>query len=128
MPLLRYFLFVGAALLALMFASDAVLPRPPATGIASGAKLPVIRIHSERKGPEAVVLDTRTVTPLTARTDAAAAAETPATVRESSVRESFAQFLQLQTRKVVASEPTKGGPKPPAKGTVVRTYQSRTGR
>ena len=43
----------------LLFAADALMPRPPANeSIGSGPKLPRILIHSERKGPEAVVIDT----------------------------------------------------------------------
>ena len=58
-PLRRYFLCVGGALLTLLFAADALMPRPPANeSIGSGPKLPRILIHSERKGPEAVVIDT----------------------------------------------------------------------
>ena len=52
-PLRRYFLCVGGALLTLLFAADALMPRPPANeNIGSGPKLPRILIHSERKGPE----------------------------------------------------------------------------
>jgi hypothetical protein len=57
-PLRRYFLCVGGALLTLLFAADALMPRPPANeNIGSGPKLPRILVHSERKGPEAVVID-----------------------------------------------------------------------
>ena len=45
-------------MLTLLFAADALMPRPPANeNIGSGPKLPRILIHSERKGPEAVVID-----------------------------------------------------------------------
>ena len=41
----------------LLFAADALMPRPPANeSICSGPKLPRILIHSDRKGPEAVVI------------------------------------------------------------------------
>ena len=59
MPLARYFFFVGAALLALLFVADAYLPKLPAaerTNVTAG--LSVIRIHSDRKWPEPVVFDT----------------------------------------------------------------------
>jgi hypothetical protein len=58
MPLQQYFLFVGGALLILLFATDWVVPQPKGEGIKSEVKLPVIRIYSDRKGPEAVVFDT----------------------------------------------------------------------
>ena len=48
MPLARYFLFVGGVLLALLFLSDAYLPKLPAAERAD-TDLPVIRIHSDRK-------------------------------------------------------------------------------
>jgi hypothetical protein len=58
-PMRRYFLLVGGALLALLFAIDAITPRQPAIDSGnSGPRLPRIRIHSEQKGPEAVVIDT----------------------------------------------------------------------
>lgn len=116
MPWLRYFLFVGGILLALLFAADAILPQLPASGIASDANLPVIRIHSERKGPEAVALDTSIVPAETARVETATAAETPATQPESHVRESFAQFPPPRPKGIVVGEPKKGRPKQPPNG------------
>ena len=57
MPLARYFVFVGGVLLALLFLSDAYLPKLPAAQMAD-TDLPVIRIHTDRKWPERVVYDT----------------------------------------------------------------------
>src|ERR1700743_2677969 len=59
MPLLRYFLYVGGALLALIVVSGFVLPQEPLPGtLTSAADLPPVRIHSHRKLPERIVLDT----------------------------------------------------------------------
>jgi len=59
MPLLRYFMYVGGALLALLFVSNAVLPQVPLPGtLTSGSDLPPVRIHSDRKLPDKVVFDT----------------------------------------------------------------------
>jgi hypothetical protein len=59
LPLRAYFLFVGAALLLLLLAADWVLPAPlPNQLIDSHSALPPIRIHTELKGPEAVIIDT----------------------------------------------------------------------
>jgi hypothetical protein len=58
LPLQRYFLFAGGALLILLFATDWVVAPPKGEHVKSEVRLPVIRIHSERKGPEAVVFDT----------------------------------------------------------------------
>src|SRR3984957_4989348 len=105
MPVVRYFFFVGGALLALLFISDAYLPKPPDV-VSADADLPVIRIHSERKWPERVVFDTSrpTIVPAqVAKTQSgtpvpAMAAEFPPKAR---VREAFAQLpsaaAQVQT-------------------------------
>ena len=58
-PLRDYFLWVGGALLVLLFAADSLLPAPlPSKLIESHSTLPPIRITSDLKGPEAVVIDT----------------------------------------------------------------------
>ena len=58
MPLRQYFLFVGGALLTLLLAANWLMPGPRSNKlIDSDVKLPVIRIYSERKGPEAVVIE-----------------------------------------------------------------------
>ncbi|WP_143199093.1 hypothetical protein [Bradyrhizobium sp. NAS80.1] len=61
MPVLAYLWKVGAALLALLFVADFFLPRapleaPPAEKTAEDRQ--TIRIHSDRKWPERVELDT----------------------------------------------------------------------
>ena len=122
MPLLRYFLFVGGALLVLLFTMDAVLPEPPANeSIVSRVELPAIRVHSERKGPEAVVLDTNQPMierAVTAREEAAAAPPT-AVMPEPRLRESFAQFIPPQPKQIDAGDPKR--PKPQPKHVVART-------
>lgn len=55
-PLRQYFLAVGGVLLGLLIATDWLLPRP-AQGLSHGYDHPVVRIHSDVKGPEAVVID-----------------------------------------------------------------------
>jgi hypothetical protein len=59
MPLLRYFWKVGATLLALLLVADLCLPQSPIAEKTSEDR-PAIRIHSDRKWPERVVLDTST--------------------------------------------------------------------
>jgi hypothetical protein len=97
MPLLRYFLYVGGALLSLLLLANVALPPlPPGDGIASGSELPVIRIKSDRKGPEAVVLDTSRppVAPVVvAKADSAAPAPAAEFPPKARVREAFAQFV-----------------------------------
>jgi hypothetical protein len=59
MPLARYFFFIGGVLLALLFISDAVLPKlPMAAGTDGGTDKSSLRINSDRKWPERVVFDT----------------------------------------------------------------------
>jgi hypothetical protein len=106
MPLARYFFFVGAALLALLFISDAYLPKlPVADNTVAAADPPLIRIHSDRKWPERVVFDTSlpTIMPRPAANTVASVAA-PATVADVSakvrVREAFAQLQP-------PSDPTK---------------------
>jgi hypothetical protein len=58
MPLMRYFGFVGSALLLLLFALDWYLPRPVIEPVRAVAEKPVIRISSIEKLPERMVIDT----------------------------------------------------------------------
>lgn len=112
MPLLRYLVYVGGSLLGLLLIANAALtPVPLPSTLTSATDLPPVRIHSERKLPEAVVFDTRSaassapvpmlsapVTLARAATPAQAAvtAQPAATITEISpkarVREAFAQL------------------------------------
>jgi hypothetical protein len=51
-------LSVGGALFALLCAAGWLMPGPPPRGSIDPDFEPVIRIHSELKGPELVVIDT----------------------------------------------------------------------
>ena len=78
MPLRGYFLSVGGALLTLLFAADWLMARPaPIRSINSHSELPVIRIHSELRGPDAVVIEASQpmILPLLAGHQGAAAAQ-----------------------------------------------------
>lgn len=106
MPIFRYFVFVGGALLALLFAANYVLPaQPVAQAVATASNdQPLIRIRSDRHLPERVVLDTSqpTIAAPVVKTAAVVAPQPP--VREAMspalaemsakarVRETFAQF------------------------------------
>lgn len=100
MPLMRYFVFVGGALLALMLIVNACLPAlPMAQNSQATADLSVIRIHSDQKWPDRVVFDTThpTVTPAPAPAAVVAAAPPPqksaaAEPAKSQVREAYAQI------------------------------------
>lgn len=108
MPIFRYFVFVGGALLALLFAADFVWPTSPVAQAIAGASYdqPVIRIRSDRHLPERVVFDTSQPTIAAPVTTMAAIAAPQATAQadvladisladisaKSRVRETFAQF------------------------------------
>jgi hypothetical protein len=59
MPIIRYFVFVGGLLLALLFAADRYLPTPAETAAAADPDRTTIRIRSARSFPEKIVFDTR---------------------------------------------------------------------
>jgi hypothetical protein len=125
MPLARYFLFIGGVLLALLFVSDAFLPKPPAPDSSEASlNMPVIRINSDRKWPERMVFDTSNPTAVPAAStasappaDTAANVASPPKVAEIStkapVRESFAQF--------VPPDPKKQDPKPQHKRKIAKS-------
>jgi hypothetical protein len=124
MPLLRYFIYVGASLLGLLLIANVALPPVPLPStLTSATDLPPVRIHSERKLPEAVVFDTRSAAssapvavlpaPVTAA-QAVAPAQPAATVTEftpkAHVREAFAQLPENtapSAPKTVSKSPVK---------------------
>jgi hypothetical protein len=121
MLVLRYFGYVGGLLLALLFVCNAVLPKQPLSAVASsGADLPAIRIHSDKKWPERVVFDT-TMAPVSspvtiAKADPPAAAklEAPSFTAKAHVREAFAQFTPAESKPAIKPE-TKAELKPQPK-------------
>ena len=124
MPLRRYFLVGGGALLALLFAANALLPQPPASDPAvSSASPPVIRIHSERKGPEAVVLDTSqpTIVPTASAVAKASVAAASTAPSASHVRDSFAQLVPPQPQHA-KGDVKKAEPKLPRKRKVAAAH------
>jgi hypothetical protein len=132
MPLLRYFVFVGGALLALLFISDAVLPKQPLPSFLSVAssEVPPARIHSDQKWPERIVFDTRTpvakpVIMAEARPAPAPQAQTTAVAPKAMLREAFAQLTspapkaeansEARLEKVAAKAPEAVKPQPKRK-------------
>jgi hypothetical protein len=115
MPVVRYFVYVGGVLLALLFISDAYLPKLPVAERAS-TDLPVIRIHSDRKWPERVVFDTSlpTISPAQpAKTEASvpAAATVGDVSVEARVHEAFAQLQPSDARQLRPADAKKPEPK-----------------
>ncbi len=113
MPLLRYFVFVGGALLALLFISTAYLPKLP-DEVRAGSQVDrsTIRIHSTYKWPERVVFDTNqpTIVPPPAAV-AIASVQAPAKVADVSakarVREAFAELPPPDRTQAQLSDPKK---------------------
>lgn len=103
MPIFRYFVFVGGALLALLFAADFVWPTSPVAQGVAGVSYdqPLIRIRSDRHLPERVVFDTSqpTIAAPVMKTVAVDAPQPTAQAdiladmsAKARVRETFAQF------------------------------------
>jgi hypothetical protein len=110
----RYFLYVGAALLALLFVVSAELPSSPAVEAANTGTDVTIRIHSDRKWPERVVFDTNAPTIVPAPTQTASNAPVaPAPVQVASVstkvtaRDAFAQLTPADLKKPEAKRVQK---------------------
>lgn len=139
MPLLRYFVFVGGALLALLLVCNAVVPAEPVLAtVKSGTDLPAIRIQSERKWPERVVIDTSVPTGLPAKVVAlepkASGAEASA-VTSTSARDAHGQMLPPARTQmsVQASRPAdplsriaEAAPKPPQPKLLPKRKTART--
>ena len=71
MPIIRYFIFVGGLLLALLYAADRYLPAPVEQAGQSEPDRTIIRIKSARILPEKIVFDTspRAEVPIVAQAD-----------------------------------------------------------
>ena len=100
MPVMRYFVFVGGVLLALLFVANAYMaPLPKVEGTQPAVDLSIVRIHSDRKWPERAVYDTTlpTITPAPAPVVAAMQAPEPqkgttSAPLKNQVREAYAQL------------------------------------
>ena len=90
MPLARYILCVGGALLSLLFISDAYLPKMPVSD-GGNSRSAIIHIHSDQKWPERIVYDTSLPTVVPAQT-ANIEANVAAPEIVASEREAFAQL------------------------------------
>ncbi|MCD9109661.1 hypothetical protein [Bradyrhizobium japonicum] len=127
MPIFRYFVFVGGALLALLFVADYVLPsQPVAQAIVSASNdQPLIRIRSDRHLPERVVLDTsqptlaapavKTAAVVAPQVQEAAPPELAEMSAKARVRETFAQFTPAPkdaARKADAKPQAQAQPSP----------------
>jgi len=116
LPLMRYFALAGGALLALLLAAGAITPRPPMTESSPGPHLPRIRIYSELKGAEAVVIDTSRPIAVPARTTADDTGRTVAP--RSQVAENTAELVPPSSKQTDGTEPSKVGAEPQSRSKV----------
>ncbi|WP_246229986.1 hypothetical protein [Bradyrhizobium cytisi] len=125
MPISRYLFYVGGALLALFFVADACVPDRPAIRGGTGRSA-TVRIHSDWKLPERVVLDTSQ--PTTVATDIAKVelgAPSGADFPHTRVREAFAQLGPLDAERLRARQSTKADAKPQRQNKIVRRHIER---
>ena len=131
MPIFRYFMFVGGALLALLFTANLVWPAPPVgqAVATAGYDQPLIRIRSDRHLPDRVVLDTSqpTIAAPVVKTAAVAAPQPPVKAdalaemsAKARVRETFAQFTPKGD--AASAKQVDAKPQAPAKRKVARTH------
>ena len=113
MPVARYFVFVGGMLLVLLFALNAFAPQEVvvASNAAPSIDKTVVRIRSDQKLPERVVYDTSlpTIVPPAAATRIAAAPPAPTAdiSAQARVRDTFAQFVPAEAKKLEPQAPRK---------------------
>lgn len=120
MPLLQFFSFAGAALLALLFVADSYLPKPAERHEAQRSY--TIRVASDRVGPEAVTFSGNPVHFAVA--DAVAVAPTAANASpepSKSPRDAMAQLASASDTPAV--EPAKPAKRKPVKRRV-RTQEA----
>ena len=110
MPLARYFVYVGGALLVLLFISDPYFPKLP-TADWGDSRSAIIRIHSDRKWPERIVYDTSLPTVVPAQiANIEAKVAAPEIVASTAEREAFAQLQpssQLFDAKKIEPKPQR---------------------
>ena len=109
-PWRGYVLWVGGTLLALFVAADALMPPPAASRyFSAAAKMPTIRIHSEVKGPEVVVIDTSGFVPPELRTEQVEASEQNASSRKAIELQATPPMQEQTEASVSASAPPVAG-------------------
>ncbi|MEO8319973.1 MAG: hypothetical protein ABI561_16800 [Bradyrhizobium sp.] len=107
-------MFVGGALLALLFLIDAYVPSQAvvASHAAPSIDRNVVRIRSDQKLPERVVYDTSlpTIVPPVSKVQVAAAPQPPVAVdvtAQARMRDTFAQVLPAEVKKPEPQPPRK---------------------
>jgi hypothetical protein len=103
MPLIRYFVITGGALLALLYLADYYMAGPVSAAAEAGPDLSIARIHSAQTWPEKIVFDTNVrQIPLT-KTVASSTSDAAAPAAPDGTRQAFAMAAQ-PTAELKASE------------------------
>jgi len=106
MPLGRYFAVIGSVLLALLFLADRYLPQPAATPHRAHVDRTVIRLQSDHRWPERIVIDTSLPTIVPPPATIAEARPSQASPVNRPPREAFALATPVQaTAPATAAKP-----------------------
>ncbi|MCK1651570.1 hypothetical protein IVA88_08985 [Bradyrhizobium sp. 149] len=115
MPLIRYFVFTGSALLVLLYLADYYMAGPVSAAAETGPDLSIARIHSAQTWPEKIVFDTSVrqipLTKIAASTTSDAAAPPAA---PEGTRQAFAVVVQSAAESK-AAESKRAAPAAPKK-------------
>jgi hypothetical protein len=119
MPLIRYFVFTGGALLALLYLADYYMAGPVSAAAETGPDLSITRIHSAQTWPEKIVFDTSVrQIPLTkaaasSASDAAAPPAAPEGTRQAfaMVAQSAAESKAAESKTAESKQATPAAPK-----------------
>ncbi|MGY4508640.1 hypothetical protein [Bradyrhizobium sp. USDA 3650] len=108
MPLIRYFVFTGGALLALLYLADYYLAGPVSAAAETGPDLSIARIHSAQTWPEKIVFDTN-VRQIPLTKTVASTSDAAAPVAPDGTRQAFAMAAQpaAEPRQAKAAAPNK---------------------
>jgi hypothetical protein len=108
MPLIRYFVFTGGALLALLYLADYYLAGPASAAAETGPDLSIARIRSAQTWPEKIVFDTN-VRQIPLTKTVASTSDAAAPVAPDGTRQAFAMAAQptAEPRQAKAAAPNK---------------------
>jgi hypothetical protein len=124
MPLIRYFVFTGGALLALLYLADYYMAGPVSAAVETAPDLSITRIHSAQTWPEKIVFDTSvrqiplTKTAASSASDAAAPPAAPegtrqafAMVAQSAAESKAAESKTAESKAAESKQATPAAPK-----------------
>lgn len=118
MPLIRYFIFTGGVLLALLLLASHYMGSPDNV-VAQAGQDPVVRIHSAQQWPEKIILDTSAPRVPPPDVAVAAAPSPPSEIQaaQGRTREAFAMAAQP------TAEPKRATPRAPSRRVAQRHHQ-----